>query len=173
MSKEAFDAFILGRHVLSDATNAGAITDAQLAVVSAQAAIAGKAMEKCVAATVVHYINDTIGDMADFDATNSVFKDTSNFKDLAKHWSEMKGFALGLQFSPWSPFAADKTERDKLKTILSDMGDGPVLADGSQAGVAATGTAAEAVAAYKTKLESARATLATAYGFSDALAAAW
>jgi len=173
MSKEAFDAFILGRHVLSDATNAGAITDAQLAVVSAQAAIAGKAMEKCVAATVVHYINDTIGDMADFDATNSVFKDTSNFKDLAKHWSEMKGFALGLQFSPWSPFAADKTERDKLKTILSDMGDGPVLADGSQAGIAATGTAAEAVAAYKTKLESARATLATAYGFSDALAAAW
>ena len=173
MSKEAFDAFILGRHVLSDATNAGSLSAAQLAVIKAQAEIAGKAMEKCVAATVVHYINDTIGDMADFDATNSVFKDTSNFKDLAKHWSEMKGFALGLQFSPWSPFAADKTERDKLKTILSDMGDGPVLADGSQAGVAATGTAAEAIAAYKTKLESARATLATAYGFSDELAAAW
>ena len=173
MSKEAFDAFILGRHVLSDATNAGSLSAAQLAVIKAQAEIAGKAMEKCVAATVVHYINDTIADMADFDATNSVFKDTSNFKDLAKHWSEMKGFALGLQFSPWSPFAADKTERDKLKTILSDMGDGPVLADGSQAGVAATGTAAEAIAAYKTKLEAARATLATAYGFSDELAAAW
>ncbi len=173
MSKEAFDAFILGRHVLSDATNAGSLSAAQLAVIKAQAEIAGKAMEKCVAATVVHYINDTIADMADFDVTNSVFKDTSNFKDLAKHWSEMKGFALGLQFSPWSPFAADKTERDKLKTILSDMGDGPVLADGSQAGVAATGTAAEAIAAYKTKLEAARATLATAYGFSDELAAAW
>jgi hypothetical protein len=173
MSKEAFDAFILGRHVLSDATNAGSLSAAQLAVIKAQAEIAGKAMEKCVAATVVHYINDVVADMADFDATNSVFKDTSNFKDLAKHWSEMKGFALGLQFSPWSPFAADKTERDKLKTILSDMGDGPVLADGSQAGVAATGTAAEAIAAYKTKLETGRATLATAYGFSDELAAAW
>ena len=85
----------------------------------------------------------------------------------------MKGFALGLQFSPWSPFAADKTERDKLKTILSDMGVGPVLADGSQGGVAPTGTAAEAIAAYKTKLEAARATMAAAYGFSDELAAAW
>ena len=173
MSKEAFDAFILGRHVLSDATNAGSITDAQLAVVKAQAEIAGKAMEKCVAATAVHYINDVLADMADFDTTNNVFADTDNFKDLAKHWGEMKGFALGLQFSPWSPFAADKTERDKLKTILSDMGVGPVLADGSQGGVAPTGTAAEAIAAYKTKLEAARATMATAYGFSDELAAAW
>jgi len=173
MSKEAFDAFIIGRHVLSDATNAGSITDAQLAVVRAQAEIAGKAMEKCVAATAVHYINDVLGDMANFDTDNDVFADTDNFKDLAKHWGEMKGFALGLQFSPWSPFAADKTERDKLKTILSDMGDGPVLADGSQAGVAPTGTAAEAIAAYKTKLEAARATMAEAYGFSDELAAAW
>ena len=53
------------------------------------------------------------------------------------------------------------------------MGVGPVLADGSQGGVAPTGTAAEAIAAYKTKLEAARATMATAYGFSDELAAAW
>ena len=63
---------------------------------------------RSVAATAVHYINDVLADMADFDTTNNVFADTDNFKDLAKHWGEMKGFALGLQFSPWSPFAADK-----------------------------------------------------------------
>ena len=74
----------------------GSITAAQLAVVKAQAEIAGKAMEKCVAATAVHYINDVLGDMADFDTTNNVFADTDNFKDIAKHWVVMKGFGLEI-----------------------------------------------------------------------------
>lgn len=172
-SKEALDAFLLGRHVITEATAAGAMTEAQWAVVQAQATIASNAVEKCIAATVVHYINDVIDDMALFD--NGSFADAANFTNLAKHWSEMKGFALGLQFNPTSPFkgAADSTERSNLKTVLSNMGDAPVLADGSQNGVAATGTAAEAIAVYETKLLAARDILATAYGFSTADVADW
>jgi hypothetical protein len=41
------------------------------------------------------------------------------------------------------------------------MGDAPVLADGSQNGVAATGTADEALAAYVVTLDAAKEKLAT------------
>ena len=51
--------------------------------------------EKAIAATVIHYINDTIGDMDS--------GDEYDFYTHAKHWSEMKGFALGLQFNTNSP----------------------------------------------------------------------
>ena len=85
LSKEAFDAFVLGRHVISEATNSGSMSASQQAVVEA-AEIAGMAMEKCVAATVIHYINDVIIDKGNF---SWFFADASNFKDLGKHWSEM------------------------------------------------------------------------------------
>ena len=52
------------------------------------------AWEKAIAATVVHYINDVIGDMEAEDYS---------FYDHAKHWSEMKGFALSFQFNRRSP----------------------------------------------------------------------
>ena len=106
LSKEAFDAFVLGRHVISEATIAGSMSDAQYAVVQAQAEIAGVAMEKCVAATVIHYINDIIADIGEF--SDGKFASVSNFNNYTKHWGEMKGFALGLQFSPWSPLPLEK-----------------------------------------------------------------
>ena len=53
--------------------------------------------EKCVAATALHYINDTLQDMAKFGT------DDYSFASHAKHWGELKGFALGLQFNPKSP----------------------------------------------------------------------
>ncbi len=171
LSKEAFDAFVLGRHVISEATNSGSMSASQEAVVKAQAEIAGKAMEKCVAATVIHYINDTIGDMGSF--SDGSFADASNFKDLGKHWSEMVGFALGLQFSPWSPFRADDASLANLNTIYANMGHAPVLADGSQAGTPATGTAQEAIDAYIAGLQAARTMLQDAYGFDSALVEVW
>ena len=50
-------------------------------------------MEKVIAATVVHYINDTLADMAQIG--------TSDYrqKDHNKHWAEMKGDAIVLQTS--------------------------------------------------------------------------
>lgn len=171
LSKEAFDAFVLGRHVISEATNSGTMSASQQAVVAAQAEIAGMAMEKCVAATVIHYINDVIIDMGNF--SDGSFADASNFKDLGKHWSEMVGFALGLQFSPWSPFRADDAALANLNTIYSNFGHAPVLADGSQGGTPATGTAQEAIDAYIAGLKAARTMLQDAYGFDSAVVEVW
>jgi hypothetical protein len=170
LSKEAMDAFLLGRHVIAEATAALSMTDAEYAVVQAQADIAANAVEKCVAATVIHYVNDMEDD---YDAiADGVYADKANFINLTKHWAEMKGFALGLQFNPSSPYAAED-KRDELKQILADMGNAPVLANGSQNGVAASGTAAEAITAYRAKLVAARDALGTAYGFDASDVADW
>jgi hypothetical protein len=171
LSKEAFDAFLLGRHVLSEATAAGTLSAGQAAVVVAQAKAAALGVEKCIAATVVHYINDVTDDIATI--SDGQYANAKNFTDYAKHWSEMKGFALGLQFSPDSPFHASTAALADLKKILSDMGDAPVLADGSQNGVATTGTADEALAAYVVTLDAAKEKIATAYGFPAATVAVW
>ena len=165
-SKEAMDAFLAGRQILSNAAHDGELTDEAHTALMAQIEIAAKTWERCVAATVVHYINDTIADMGDYQAPN--FVDLDNFLDMAKHWGEMKGFALGLQFSPFSPFRDGSVEGidvADLSTVLDLMGDAPVLADGSQAGVPPTGTAQEAIDAYVADLIAARSTLQTAYEF--------
>ena len=99
-----------------------------------------------------------------------------NFTDLAKHWGELKGFALSLQFSPYSPFrdgSVDGITLDNLKALLANLGDAPVLADGSQNGVPASGTAEAAIDAYRATLESVRNTLTTAYGFDTEVAQNW
>ena len=88
----------------------------------------------------------------------------------------MKGFALGLQFSPESPFRKGDTGKSvtDLKLVLSLMGDGPVLPDGSQGGQATTAAcAADAVQAYLDDLLEARNILQEAYGFDPEVAANW
>lgn len=162
-TQEAFDAFLAGRQLLRNAAAAGELTDEAQTALNEQIVIAAQTWEKCVAATVVHYINDVRGDMENFDTTEGTFVDLANFKNLAKHWAEMKGFALGLQFNPESPFRADAESVANLKLILSLMGDAPVLADGTQAGVAYEGGAAQ----YAQDLEQARDLLETAYGFDS------
>ena len=173
-SKTAMDAFLLGRQILSDATTNGVLTDEQDAVLQTQISIASKAWEKCIAATVVHYINDTIADMDDFVPPN--FANLSNFTTLAKHWGEMKGFALALQFSPFSPFrdgSVAGTDLDDLKTVLTLMGDAPVLADGSQNGVVPFGGATSAIRDYRADLLQARDILQAAYEFDPTVVANW
>jgi hypothetical protein len=170
LSKEAMDAFLLGRHIIDVSTAAGSMSDDEYAVVKDQAVIAANAVEKCVAATAIHYVNDMEDDYALI--VDGQYADKSNFTNLTKHWSEMKGFALGLQFNPESPYAA-ADKRDELKQILADMGDAPVLADGSQNGIAATGTAAEAITAYVAKLVEARNKMGVAYGFDTSDVENW
>ncbi|MCY4014011.1 MAG: DUF4856 domain-containing protein [Gammaproteobacteria bacterium] len=174
-SKEAADAFLLGRQILGNAAASGnGLSDDQLVALHDQIAIAAKTWEKCIAATVVHYINDTVGDMGKYEAGN--FADLDNFKNVAKHWGEMKGFALGLQFSPFSPFrdgSVDGITVDSLKTVLSLMGDAPVLADGSQGGVMPADGAQAAIDAHIEGLMDARDILQTAYGFDPAVVEGW
>lgn len=161
-TKEAFDAFILGREILKNAAVAGEITTAAQTALDAAARTAGLTMEKCQAATVVHYINDVIADYADVDSVTAEYANIGTFTNLTKHWAEMKGFALGLQFAGFSPFV-DTAVRPDLITILTKMGDHPVIADGTQGGVAFVG----GIAQYITDLTDARDLLEIAYGFDS------
>jgi hypothetical protein len=169
-TKEAFDAFLNGRAIVAKASADGELTEEMATLLEEQIEIAAVTWEKCIAATVIHYINDTIEDMDNFDGTK--FADVANFTDLAKHWGEMKGFALGLQFNPMSPFRTGPATLDDLKEILSLMGDAPVLANGTQAGVAYT-DGVGGVAQYKIDLVEARDLLRDAYEFDERNAANW
>ncbi|WP_347330610.1 DUF4856 domain-containing protein [Marinimicrobium locisalis] len=156
---EVFEAFLAGRAILRAAAENGELTADMQAELDAEIETAALTWEKCVAATVVHYINDTL---ADIDAyQEGAFQDLGHYKNLAKHWSEMKGFALGLQFSPESPFRADAEALADLKDVLSLMGDAPVLPNGQQNGEAYEG----GVEQYATDLMTARDLMEAAYGF--------
>lgn len=68
-TKELFDAFLLGRYSISNVDYAS--RDAAILTIKTT-------WEEIIAATVLHYINDTKADIA------------SSSADLNKHWSEMK-----------------------------------------------------------------------------------
>ena len=148
---DAFEALVAGRALL--AASEGALTAEQMTELEGYRDTVVAAWEMAIAATVIHYINDTLGDMDAFGT------DEYSFVDHAKHWSEMKGFAIGLQFNPRSPMN-EGTRFDDLHTAL---GDRPVLAAADDA----------AIAAYRDALVSARDLLRDAYGFSNANAEAW
>ncbi len=157
-TKTAFDAFLAGRTILNATT--GNLEEDALALLQEVALIASVTWEKCVAATVVHYINDVLNDMDQFEADG--YKDLAAFRNHAKHWAEMKGFALGLQFNPDSPFRANADTTNQLKTLLTLMGDAPVLPDNTQNGEAFAG----GVEAYEADLIEARTILQNIYGFA-------
>ncbi|MCA9665160.1 MAG: DUF4856 domain-containing protein [Myxococcales bacterium] len=139
-SKQAFEAFVAGRHLIRSID--GAPSSAQLDMLRGYRDAALGAWEKAIAATAVHYINDVLQDMAKFGNTDY------SFASHAGHWSELKGFTLSLQFNPRSPLTAAK-----LGELHQKIGDKPVLPGASN------------VAEYKTALLAARDILKDAYGF--------
>ncbi|QLE84253.1 DUF4856 domain-containing protein [Shewanella sp. Scap07] len=148
---QAMEAFIAGRKLINDNVGA-ALTDEQLAQLSEHAEAGLDAWERAIASTVVHYINDVAADLAPL-ATDGDAADF-NYEDLAKHYSEMKGFALGLQFSEYSQISdAD------FKKVHDYMGVEPVL----------TGD----VDAYRADLIKARDILQASYVFDAENAANW
>jgi hypothetical protein len=167
---DVFNAFFYGRFALNAAANIGTMGNTEVVLIDAMAKQASVVWEKCISSTVVHYINDVIGDMNNF--SNGQFADEANFTDLAKHWAEMKGFALGLQFNPRSPFRTGDVQGinlNDLKTALALMGDSPVLPDGTQNGVAFAGGTQQ----YVTDLLAARDILEQAYEFDPENVANW
>ncbi len=114
MTQGAFDAFLRGRHLIASAN--GTLSDSQKVELEGFRDLALANWEQAIAATVVHYINEILHDM------DAVGTDGYDFLSHAKHWSEMKGFALGLQFSPFSPLLGQKFE--ELHALLADA---PVL----------------------------------------------
>lgn len=152
-SKGAMDAFLKGRAIIQENIGTDPVAGEGYHVeLVAQANIALNNWEKAVAATVVHYINDVIADYATFGTSDF------NSGDLAKHWSEMKGFALGLQFSPVALISVAN-----LKSVHDAFGEAPALLTADQA----------AVNAYIVKLQEARAIMQTAYGFNADNVANW
>jgi hypothetical protein len=114
-TKQAMEAFLMGRKLIND--NAGmALTEAQMTELLGYRDTAVKAWENAVAGTVIHYINDLHGDLA------KIGTDDFSFTDTAKHFSELKGFALGLQFNPYSPMTDAQFEA--MHVLLKDA---PVL----------------------------------------------
>lgn len=146
MTKRAFDAFLRGRAIITHAAGRALTTD-ELAALKAERDKAERAWEEAIAATALHYINDVLRDMENFGGADY------KFLDHAKHWGELKGFALGLQFNPRSPVT------DAKFVELHDLiGDAPVLPSADAA----------VISDYKTKLIAARKLLADAYGFPAA-----
>ncbi len=141
-SRGAMDAFLTGRAIIAAAD--GPLDEDAAEALAAQRDIAVANWELAIAATVVHYINDTLQDMATFGTEDY------SFENHAKHWSELKGFALGLQFNPRS-----RLSDAQFAAIHSLIGDAPVLPNADAADIAA----------YEQGLLEARDIMQTAYGF--------
>jgi len=152
-SREAMEAFIAGRQLIQDNIGtdpvAGQGYHVQL-VEHAETALG--AWEKAVAATAVHYINDTISDL------NKVGTSEENIPSLAKRWSELKGFALGLQFSPEGVSIISRAD---LTSIHALIGEAPKFANETE------------ITDYIADLEEARDIFKDAYGFDATVAANW
>ncbi|GIU48920.1 MULTISPECIES: DUF4856 domain-containing protein [Shewanella] len=104
---QAMEAFIAGRKIIND--NVGsALTDAQMTELETHAMAGVKAWENAIVATVIHYINDVSADLEPL-ATGGDSADF-NYDDLSKHYSEMKGFALGLQYSEYGVISDEDFE---------------------------------------------------------------
>ncbi|RZM73196.1 DUF4856 domain-containing protein [Pseudoalteromonas rubra] len=158
LTKEAFEAFYNGRKLIN--STEGALSDAQMETLKGHAKAALLAWEKAIAATVVHYINDTTKDLQTLKAgvTAGEYK-ASDFATLAKHWSEMKGFALNFQFNRHSPFYAEGNvgQFEKMHEL---MGTQPVIEPND-------------VDAYIEKLDQARDILQAVYEFDAENVANW
>ncbi|MEZ4316161.1 MAG: DUF4856 domain-containing protein [Myxococcota bacterium] len=145
LTADAWAGFWEGRALL--ASTSGALTPAELDTLRQHRNTALDAWEKAIGATIVHYVNDVLKDMGRFDTPDYVFA------DHAKHWSELKGFALALQFNPHSPVSDGD-----FATLHGLIGQAPVLPSAD----------APTRAAYAEDLRAARVLLGTAYGFDPA-----
>ncbi|WP_017445001.1 DUF4856 domain-containing protein [Gayadomonas joobiniege] len=145
---EAMTAFIKGRALINQYAGTE-LTSAQLEALQGYRDQAVLAWEKAIAATVIHYINDTHADVSKIGTAEFSLADT------AKHWSELKGFLLGLQFNPRSPLS--DTDFAQVNTLVGNQ---PVTVQVEQT-------------AYLEALISARDILQAAYGFDSEVVANW
>ncbi len=148
LTADAMNAFLAGRKLLND-TAGTALTEDQMTELLGHRDTALLAWEKSISATVVHYINDTIADL------ETVGTENLNYADLTKHWSEMKAFALGLQFNRLSPLS--KEDFVQVHTLMADK---PVLVQAD-------------IPAYIANLLAARDILEAAYAFDADNVANW
>ena len=99
---EAFDAFVEGRQFIAD--RRGGLTNAELDELVAIRDRALDAWELALVTTVIHYMNESLVDL------DTLGTQDYDFARQAKHWSEMKGYGLGLQFSPCLLYTSDAAD---------------------------------------------------------------
>lgn len=150
-TQQAMEAFLAGRALISDAD--GALSTQELETLKGHRDQAVKAWEDAIAATVVHYINDVLQDMDNFVADNGTYSYIAH----TKHWSEMKGFALGLQFNPRSPLnvtseGATATRFEEFHNLVRERPSLPGDGDFDT---------------YRDDLVEARALMQSAYGYAE------
>lgn len=143
LTQDVFDAFLQGRQIIAESNGPLSATDRENLVAARDSAVL--TWEKAIAATVVHYINEVLIDMAAFGT------DEYDFYAHAKHWSELKGFALGFQFNPRSP-----VDDESFAQLHQLIGQAPVLPN------------QEGVAEYQEALREARSLVMQAYDFNPA-----
>lgn len=140
--------FLQGRFIMSKSD--GPLSDQDILALQAERDIIALNWEKTIAASALHYINDMLQDLT------AIADGQGSYSDYAKHWSEMKGFALSFQFNPRSPMS--DTDFAAFHALV---GDAPVLPD-------AEGVTEEDVTQYRQDLIAARALLVQAYDFDAA-----
>ena len=143
-TKDIFDAFLAGRTAI---TNQGSVEE-----ISAHRQAAAEGMEKVIAATVVHYINDTLSDMSELGTADE------NRANLNKHWAEMKGYTVALQYNPFKLISDGQ-----LRELHGIMGEAP------QYDEPGSSEYEKQVSYY----ERAKVVLQAAYGFSNANMENW
>ena len=113
-------AFLDGRKLIADA-NGENLTDDQRSQLYSYAEVISTNWEKVIAESVFKYAGSVYKDM------NKLEEDSSdkNFANYAKHWGELKGFALALQCGK------DNLGETAVK-LNRMMGHGPVLMNSSQ-----------------------------------------
>lgn len=93
------EAFIDGRQLISDA-NGEKLTDEQRAKLKGYAAVIAENWEKVIAEAVFKYAGSTYKDIEKLNATLESKGDVGKvLRGYAKHWGELKGFAMALQVS--------------------------------------------------------------------------
>lgn len=138
-----FTAFLTGRAVLQGSPHP--ISEERRQALLEQRDAIAKEWEAVLAGTAVHALDQTLASM---DAFGTAAYD---FAAHARAWSTLEGMVLGLQFSRFSPLAdADRA------ALYQHLGDAPVLPDAG----------ADAIAAYRAALTSARAILVAAHGLT-------
>lgn len=147
-TQQIMQAFLAGRNIIN--ANSGAtLTTTQMAELLGHRDIAVDGWERAIVSTVIHYINEVRSDLA------KMGSDEFSYSDVAKHFSELKGFALGIQFNPYS-----KVSDEDFAELHSLLGKAPVLEQAD-------------VADYQAKLLVAREILATALSFDANNVVGW
>ena len=118
-------AFIDGRKVIIDAKGKNLSYDLRSKLL-AQRDIISENWEKVIAESIFKYAGSTYKDLVALETILDANGDTTDaFRKYAKHWGELKGFALALQCGP-------KNLGETAVKMNRMMGFGPVLLNASQ-----------------------------------------